>query len=173
MSATRATEQMSATQAHGANVTTSDPPEQQPAPQGHPEPPPGYPAARPPYVPVRDFHREQRTWAMWCHLSALAAFVLPLGSVLGPLVVWLTKRDEFPLVNEEGKRVLNFQISMALYFVGLIIFTFVGALFIVGLIGIPIIIGLGIFWLVVVIMAAVRTSEGKRFDYPLAIPFLK
>ncbi len=156
----------------------SDQPSINPSPEGPPgAPPPQAPGPTPPggppvVYPVRDFYREQRTWAMWCHLSALAAFVIPLGSVLGPLVVWLTKRYDFPLVNEEGKKSLNFQISVAVYAVGLLVFTFVGAIFFVGLIGIPLLFGLGIFWLVMVVMAAVRTNEGRAFDYPLSIRFI-
>ena len=156
-------------------MTEGTPPPQQPvSDQGAPGGTPGPPAYPPqPYIPPRDFNAEQRKWATWLHLSAFAAFVFPLGSILGPLAIWLTKRDELPLVNEEGKRALNFQISMAIYFIALVIFTVVFAIVLIGLIGIPLIIGLGIFWLVMVILAAIRTSEGRRFDYPLAIPFLK
>jgi len=54
-------------------------------------------------------------WAMWCHLSALGVLLFPLGgNILGPLIVWLSKR-EIPIVDENGKEALNFQISATIY----------------------------------------------------------
>ena len=56
-----------------------------------------------------DKEKDARNWAMICHLSALAAFLgIPFGNVFGPLTVWLIKKDEIPLVESEGKKVLNF-----------------------------------------------------------------
>ena len=119
---------------------------------------------------------EQRTWAMWCHLAAFATFVVPVGSVLGPLVVWLTKKQEYPLVDREGKKALNFQITVTICVVVVFIalmaaaFTETAAVVIVaaffGFI-------VGIAWLVAVVMAAVRTNEGKDFNYPISIPFFR
>jgi hypothetical protein len=61
---------------------------------------------------------EERNWAMTCHLASFAGYVLPLGNIIGPLVAWLMKRDEFPLVDDQGKEALNFQISMTIYLNG-------------------------------------------------------
>jgi len=59
---------------------------------------------------------EEKQWGMACHLSALAGLFLPtFGHVLGPLVVWLLKKDSSPFVDAEGKESLNFQLSMSLY----------------------------------------------------------
>ena len=55
--------------------------------------------------------KDEKTWAMLCHLSAVAGFVIPFGSILGPLVVWLIKKDEMPIVDLHGKKSLNFQIE--------------------------------------------------------------
>ncbi len=116
---------------------------------------------------------------MWCHLSPLAVFIVPLGNVVGPLVVWLTKRHDFPLVDEEGKKALNFQISLTIYWVVLFGLAIVGATFssggsslVLGLIALPLLAGLAIFWVFMVIKAAVRTNEGRAFDYPLSIRFI-
>ena len=46
--------------------------------------------------------KDEKTWAMLCHLSAVAGFVIPFGSILGPLVVWLIKKDEMPFVDLHG-----------------------------------------------------------------------
>src|ERR687888_152596 len=58
---------------------------------------------------------QERAWAMLCHVSAYLGFFFPFGNVLGPLVVWMIKRDQMPLVREHGKEALNFQISFSVY----------------------------------------------------------
>src|SRR5687767_11747875 len=66
--------------------------------------------------PPQTYEQQSRLWGMLCHLSALAGFVVPFfGCIIGPLVVWLIKKDEFPFVNDQGKESLNFQISMTIY----------------------------------------------------------
>ncbi len=60
--------------------------------------------------------RDDRTWGILCHLSALAMLLgVPLGNLLGPLVVWLVKRDQSSFVDQQGREALNFQISITLY----------------------------------------------------------
>jgi hypothetical protein len=111
--------------------------------------------------------KQEKTMAMLCHLSALAGLVIPwVGSVVGPLVVWLIKKDESGLVDEHGKKALNFQISMLIYTV------VAGALCFV-VIGIPILFGLGIFNLVMIIMNSIKANKGEAVSYPLAITFIK
>jgi uncharacterized Tic20 family protein len=53
---------------------------------------------------------ESRMWGMLCHLSALSAYVTGFGGILGPLIVWLIKKDTMPFVDDQGKESLNFQI---------------------------------------------------------------
>ena len=78
----------------------------------------------------------ERNWAMLCHLSAFAGFFFPFGGVIGPLICWLTRRDESSWVNINGKASLNFQFSMLLYMVLAIPLCFI-------IIGIPIVMVLG------------------------------
>ena len=55
-------------------------------------------------------------WAGFCHLAALAGYVVPMvGNIVGPLVVWLMKKEEYPLVDDQGKESINFQISILIY----------------------------------------------------------
>ncbi len=49
-------------------------------------------------------NKDERTWGMFCHLIAFSGYRVPLGSVLGPLIIWLIKKDEMPFVDEPGKR---------------------------------------------------------------------
>ncbi|HII06280.1 MAG TPA: DUF4870 domain-containing protein [Methanotrichaceae archaeon] len=140
-------------------------------------------------------NRDARTWATLSHLSALLVLLgVPLGNVLGPMVVWLIKRNEFPFVDDQGKEALNFQLSMTLYWVlaGILIFFSVGSIAFFGpnvhrmwdlwnpmampfamLFGFLLIIGLLILDLILVIVAAVKASNGEAYRYPLTIRSIK
>lgn len=109
---------------------------------------------------------EEKQWALFAHLSGLAGYILPLGAVIGPLVIWLMKKDTMPLVDKHGKMALNFQLSMLLYFIISIILVF-------AVIGVFLLIGLAIFQLVMIIMAVVNVSNDKEVKYPLSINFIK
>lgn len=110
--------------------------------------------------------KDERMWGMISHLSALVAFIIPLGSVLGPLVVWLVKREDSPFIDQNGKEALNFAISILIYM------TVSGILMLV-LIGILLVILVALFWLIFVIIAAIRANEGTVYRYPLTIRFIK
>jgi hypothetical protein len=110
--------------------------------------------------------KQERTWAMLCHLTALAGYIIPFGNIIGPLIVWLVKKEESSLVNENGKEALNFQISMSIYFI-------VAAILITVVIGLFLTVALAILNLVLIILASVKTNKGEKFTYPLKIPFIK
>ncbi len=108
-----------------------------------------------------------RNWNMLCHLSALVGLLgVPFGNILGPLVVWLLKKNEIPSVDPHGKESLNFQISMTIYMLisGLLIFIFIG---------IFLLIALAIIDLVLIIIASMKASEGTPYQYPFTIRFIK
>ncbi|MCF7668477.1 MAG: DUF4870 domain-containing protein [Verrucomicrobia bacterium] len=106
-------------------------------------------------------------WATFCHLSALAVFIgIPLGNVIGPLVIWLIKRNEMPIVDEHGKAALNFQISMSIYFI-------VSLVLALAVIGFFLLLAWMIMEIVFVIIAAVKANNGESYEYPLTIQFLK
>jgi uncharacterized Tic20 family protein len=116
---------------------------------------------------IRVLSETERNWAMFCHLAAFAGYFLPfIGGVVGPLICWLSRRDESTWVNENGKSSLNFQISILLYIL------LVSPLCLI-LIGFPIIGFLIIFNIVCIIIASIKASKGEEFKYPLAIPFIQ
>ena len=133
-------------------------------------PPPGAPPAL-----ATGETQEERTWGMLCHLLALLGYVLvPLGNIIGPLVVWLLKREESAFVDQQGKASLNFQISLCIYFIIGEMICAVLALIIIGLLlGILLAVGIYIFGVVMVIIASVKASSGEPFQYPLALPLLR
>jgi uncharacterized Tic20 family protein len=117
-------------------------------------------------APAAPPKRDENLWAMFCHLSALAGFVIPLGNVIGPLVIWMVKKDEYALVADQGKEALNFQISMTIYYI-------VAIILIIVIIGILLLIGLAVFSLIMTIIAMVKANEGVAYRYPLCIRFIK
>ena len=109
---------------------------------------------------------EVRTWSVLCHASALLGlFFHFFGHLLGPLIVWLIKRDLSPEIDANGKESLNFQISMLIYDI-------IAGILCLVLIGIPILIALWIMNTVLVIIASIKTSHGEFYRYPLTIRFL-
>ncbi len=113
--------------------------------------------------------KDERMWAMIAHLSAFAAYFTVVGHLLGPLIVWLSKRDGNPFVDDQGKEALNFQISWSIYMLAnfLLFITVIGAI-----IAIPVFFVLPVFHIVCMIIAAIKANDGTAFRYPLSIRFL-
>ena len=103
--------------------------------------------------------KQERTWAMLCHLGGFLGFI-------PPLVIWLIKKDESSLIDDNGKEALNFQISIAIYVMISIVLMFV-------LIGILLFFAVYIFNIVMIIIAAMKANSGERYRYPLCIRFIK
>ena len=110
--------------------------------------------------------KDERTWAMLSHFSALCMFIFPLGNILAPLIIWLIKKEEMSFVEDQAKEVLNFQISMTIYLLISGILCFI-------LIGIPFVIGLGIFNVIITIIAAISANDGKYYRYPINLKLIK
>ena len=121
----------------------------------------------PPSSAPGSLSQEDRNWGMIGHLSALAAFIAPfLGGVLGPLIVYLVKKDHSAFGADCAKEALNFNITVAIGYC-------VCGLLAIVFIGIPLMVALWIAWLVLVIIAGVRASEGTSYRYPATIRFVK
>ena len=114
------------------------------------------------------------TMSTLCHLSSFSSFFVPFGNILGPLVVWLLRKNHMPAVDKHGKAALNFNISIAVY--GLVTAAISLPLIFI-LIGIPLLMaavaGLFIWWLVATVMAAVKAGNGEFWEYPFSIRFLR
>lgn len=135
---------------------------------------------------------EDRQWAMAAHLASLANLVVPFGAIVGPLVVWLTKRETSAFVDRHGKESLQFQVSFLAYhlvfvcggvgsFFGAMIAAdavkgsgeVFGVLAMVGLFGlVGIALCLRVFVLITMIIAASKANNGEEFRYPLTIRLL-
>jgi uncharacterized Tic20 family protein len=109
----------------------------------------------------------ERTWGMLAHLSALAGLVVPMiGNVVGPLIVWLTRRDDSAFVTAHAREALNFNITVL---IGEVICIMLMLVFI------GIVLGAALFvaWLVLTLIAAIRASEGAVYRYPFALRFIR
>lgn len=137
---------------------------------------------------VQITHSEEKTWGVLTHLLSLSGGIIPFGNILGPVIMWILKKEESDFVDENGKSSINFNLSFMIYYI-VLLFSFVPLL-----IGTGIAVGefnypeasmifpfalLGIFVLllllhfVLVILAAIKTANGEVFRYPLSIRFLK
>ncbi|NCT68351.1 MAG: DUF4870 domain-containing protein [Rhodanobacteraceae bacterium] len=127
------------------------------------------PQASPPPAPLSN---DERTWALIGHLAAFSAFITGIGCVIGPLVVWLVKRDTLPFASEQAKEALNFNITVALAFVALFVFTLLT--FGIGiLLAWPIGVALFVAWFVLTIVAALKANEGVAYRYPFTLRLVK
>jgi uncharacterized Tic20 family protein len=114
---------------------------------------------------------QARNWALAAHLSALAGLLLGGLIWLGPLIVYLVQRQD-PVVAAQAREALNFNLSIFLYMLVGFAATFALFIFLIGILLIPLLIALGIAWLVLVVVAAVKVSAGEDYRYPLTIRFV-
>jgi len=117
----------------------------------------------------KEINKDARMWGMICHLAGLGGLIpiVPIiGSVIGPLIVWQIKKDEFGFVADQGKEALNFQISILMYAIvsGLLCFACVGFVLLPAVY---------IFDLIFLLIAAVKANDGEHYRYPLTIRFIK
>ena len=111
--------------------------------------------------------KDAKQFGMLCHVTALAGILVGgFGNWIGPLVIWLLKKEEFPFVDDQGKEALNFQITCLIGFL-------IGLVTIPLLIGILIIPVIGVLWLIFTIIASIKASEGVSYRYPFAIRLIK
>ncbi len=111
--------------------------------------------------------KEDRQTLMLTHLSQLLNYVTGFGGLIVPLVLWTTNRDKIYQMDEQGKSIINFQLSMMIY-----AFISIPLIFLLGL-GILGLIAVGIVSLIFPIINAVKVNNGETPNYPMSIEFLK
>ncbi|HER40102.1 MAG TPA: DUF4870 domain-containing protein [Salinimicrobium catena] len=148
-----------------------------------------------------DIKTPDKTVAALIHLSTFSQFFFPLGNFIFPLILWMAKKED-PFVNEHGKQALNFQISLYLYSIFLIMigiagsvliginldfdepfyfndnFTLIGSpaeatpLVIYAMVIILLLLTLFVLNIYAVISATIKAYEGEPYNYPLTINFI-
>lgn len=137
------------------------------------------------------------------HLSSLSQYCIPFGNFIFPIIIWASARDKSEFVDEQGKQVINFQLSLFIYTLVLVLISIPTILFLIfsntqfthnensdfivenlnfaEMSGGIIIAAIAFLFLCImkaaeffiIIYAAVKTSQGNHYKYPLTISFLK
>ena len=110
--------------------------------------------------------KEARQWAMLCHAAALVGCLIPFGNLAAVYVIWNSKKALSPFVDQHGKESLNFQITTLIAVLIALPLVFV-------LIGFFLLFAIGIAYLVLTIMAAIKANDGMPYKYPFAVRLIK
>ncbi|MBF6627909.1 MAG: DUF4870 domain-containing protein [Proteiniphilum sp.] len=105
----------------------------------------------------------ESTYLMLMHLSQFAGFLIPFAGFIVPIIMWITNKETHAGVDMHGKNIVNFMISYTIY----------AAVLCITIIGIPVAIILGILYLLFVVLASIKASNGEYWKYPLSIQFIK
>lgn len=134
---------------------------------------PYIPPAAPPEPPLGftpDANEKQ--FALFVHLSALLGFFIPLGNVIAPLVMWQIKKNESAFIDDQGKEALNFNLTLLMAGLALIILTVITfglGIFLTAPLGLV----LGVAWLVFAILGGIKANEGIAYRYPYILRLIK
>jgi len=144
--------------------------------------------------------KNHKNIASFIHIGTFAKYFFPFGNFIAPLLIWTVNKDRSDFIDQNGKQVLNFQISVLLYFITMVLIcvpiainfgfgmeqleeikgninfhdlaNFTGSIVTFMALGLLSIVLL-VIDLYATIMGAIKASEGKTYTYPLAIPFIK
>lgn len=93
-------------------------------------------------------------WRLYLELLSFCGFVFPFGNIIGPLILWMVKKDSVREVAEFGPKVINFNISWLLWSIASC--------------------GIGaIAWLIIAIIATIKAANNEPFKHPWALPLVK
>jgi uncharacterized Tic20 family protein len=116
---------------------------------------------QPPTLPADPIPtQDEKNLGLIMHVLSLVGL-----SLIGPLIVWLIKKDESAFINLQGRELLNFQLSILIYALICVPLCFI-------LIGIPMLFAIGIASLILTIIGLVKATEGKIYRFPLTIRML-
>lgn len=116
-----------------------------------PTPPPTLPGASSP---------DEKLLGIVMHVLCLIGF-----PIIGPLVVWLMKKDQSRYLDQQGRELLNFQISYCIYGI-------ISAVLTAILIGIPLLVAVAVASVVLTIIGIVKAADGTIYRFPLTIRIL-
>jgi uncharacterized Tic20 family protein len=109
--------------------------------------------------------QDQKTYALIMHLSLIATHFVPFALVFAPLIMWQIKKTESPYIDDQGREVVNFQLSLFLYSLAIIPLAII-TLGLAAIILVPAVYFLAIFGM---IKGAIAASKGEYFRYPATI----
>jgi len=107
-------------------------------------------------IPTQD----EKNLALIMHVLSLVGF-----SLLGPLIVWLVKKDESAFLDRQGRELLNFQLSILIYSIVSLVLCLV-------FIGFALLFVVFMTSFILTIIGLVKATEGKIYRFPLTIKML-
>jgi uncharacterized protein len=107
-------------------------------------------------IPTQD----EKNLGIIMHVLSLCGF-----SLIGPLIVWLVKKDESAFIDAQGRELLNFQLSFVIYAI-------VSGILCLILIGFVLLAVLAVLWFIFTIIGLVKATEGKVYKFPLTFRML-
>ncbi|WP_046758179.1 DUF4870 domain-containing protein [Kordia jejudonensis] len=100
------------------------------------------------------------------HLSQLSSFVLGFGSLIVPLILWACNKNDVYEMDEQGKQIVNFQLSMLIYTIASIpLILFFG-------LGLLLLLTVCVLLFIMPIINAVKVSNGNEPYYPMTLNLL-
>lgn len=114
----------------------------------------------------RPWGMDVNQFAVLMHLSQFAFWIIPLGGIILPIVMWSMNKDESITVDKHGKNIINWLISSIIYVI-------ISCILIMVFIGIFLLIAYGFCALIFTIIGAVKAGNGEIYEYPLTIKFLR
>ncbi len=144
-----------------------------------------------------------RNTAILMQLSAYTQYFIPFGNFIFPVIIWSIKKNESQFVDYNGKQIINFQLSLLLYSLLLVIITVpivlykvfnnmeftsfddcgwvieefsqgkIAGIIIVAVVAALIMFALKVVEFILIIYASVKNSNGENYKYPLTINFIK
>lgn len=109
---------------------------------------------------------KEKNLAMFCHLGTFSGIIIPFGNYICPLLIWVLKREKYPLVDDQGKESLNFQITVLIYSCIGFILSFI-------VVGIFFLLVLALFAIIQVIKASISANTGVKYRYPFCIRMIR
>lgn len=104
---------------------------------------------------------DEKNGGMFCHVAVFAGCLVPLGNIIGPLVIWLIKNDMlYPFEDYTARQAMNFQITFLLAMLASVLLSFV-------------LIDFSFFALVVTIRAILASSRGEYYRYPYSLHLIR
>jgi uncharacterized Tic20 family protein len=108
--------------------------------------------------------KDERQWGMFVHLSLFGGYIVPLGGLILPIVLWQMKKDEFPSVDMHGRNVMNALLSLLIY-------ATIGGILCLVFVGFFVLFALAICSVVFPIIGALKANDGVIWKYPYTIQF--
>lgn len=114
-----------------------------------------------------EISEDERVYATWMHIAGLSSYIgVPFGHVLVPLILWAIKHKESRFIDQQGREILNFQLTITFY----LIFSYILVFLLIGFLFIGVVVLLHI---IASIMGAVKTYKGEEFRYPLTFRVIR